>query len=333
MRDDQPEGTQVFILDTSSPELIEKLIRRRYPHVSQVDARTIADASGGDAPVAIALAETVKRSETIAGLSDESSSNDYSARGTIPTTPCSLQLRPARSCTRSRAKRSMARGRSFRAWPHSQDRIPQKLIATSPRCSDAVLSSGAVFGGGTPGRCREPLAARALEDTPYNLINEHLVEGGIERLARSFSRRLSFLHDQARAIAIVESWLAPGGFLGDVAALDELGSAMLENVAPVLPRRRWWPWRESVPPPMWPHGVAAAPIPAALPRLRPGPFDRSAGMLVQAATENNEREDKQASDTFVSLFTIHLSGTHATIEQRLGAIERLLRSRGLRHGR
>lgn len=71
VRDDQPEGTQVITLDTSSPELIEKLVQRRYPHLSRVDARTIADASGGNARIAIALAETVERSEAIAGLSND----------------------------------------------------------------------------------------------------------------------------------------------------------------------------------------------------------------------------------------------------------------------
>jgi hypothetical protein len=39
--------------------------------LSQVDTRTIADASGGNARIAIALAGTVERSETIAGLSDD----------------------------------------------------------------------------------------------------------------------------------------------------------------------------------------------------------------------------------------------------------------------
>lgn len=70
VRDDQPEGTQVVRLDTSSPDLIEQLVLRRYQHLSQVDARTIADASGGNARIAVALAETVKRSDSIAGLSN-----------------------------------------------------------------------------------------------------------------------------------------------------------------------------------------------------------------------------------------------------------------------
>ena len=56
-------------------------------------------------------------------------------------------------------------------------------------------------------------------------------------------------------------------------------------------------------------------------------FERSAQLLARAVTRiTDQREAKRASDTFVSLFTIYLSGTHATIEQRLGVIERLLRS-------
>ena len=50
-------------------------------------------------------------------------------------------------------------------------------------------------------------------------------------------------------------------------------------------------------------------------------------MLVRATTQAaDEQQAKETSDIFTSLFTIYLSGTHATIEQRLGIIERLLRS-------
>jgi hypothetical protein len=71
IRDDQPEGTTVVSLDTSSLELIEKLVRRRYPHVSQVDASNIAEFSGSNARIALALASTVEQSETISGLRDD----------------------------------------------------------------------------------------------------------------------------------------------------------------------------------------------------------------------------------------------------------------------
>lgn len=56
IREDQPEGTQVFTLEASSPELIEKIVRRRFSDISQTDARTIAGFSGGNARIAIGFA-------------------------------------------------------------------------------------------------------------------------------------------------------------------------------------------------------------------------------------------------------------------------------------
>src|SRR5205807_9366273 len=64
IRDDDPEETDVFRLEPSSADLIEKLIRARSKMVSQVDARTIASFSGGNARIAIALAGTIKKNES-----------------------------------------------------------------------------------------------------------------------------------------------------------------------------------------------------------------------------------------------------------------------------
>jgi hypothetical protein len=56
-------------------------------------------------------------------------------------------------------------------------------------------------------------------------------------------------------------------------------------------------------------------------------FERSVKILERTAMQtDDQRAAKEVSDTFVSLFPICLSGTHATIEQRLAVIERLLRS-------
>jgi hypothetical protein len=70
IREDQPEGPDVFSLDTSSPSLIEKLVSKRFPGLSHIDARTIAEFSGGNARIALALAGTVIKNETVVGLSD-----------------------------------------------------------------------------------------------------------------------------------------------------------------------------------------------------------------------------------------------------------------------
>jgi hypothetical protein len=70
IQDDTPEATEVIRIEPSSVPLIEKLIKRRFPNVSAVDTGMIATFSGGNARVAIALANTVGANETISGLSD-----------------------------------------------------------------------------------------------------------------------------------------------------------------------------------------------------------------------------------------------------------------------
>lgn len=330
VRDDQPEGTQVVTLDTSSPELIEKLVRRRYPHLSQVDAHTIAEFSGGNARIAFALAETVERSDTIAGLSnDELFQRLFRQRHD----PSEALLRAAQAC-------SLVYSFQGESLDGEEAELPclASLAGQGPAeiyrhvgelfRRDLVQTRG-VWRAVLPHAIANRLAARALEDTPYELIDQLLITGGTERLTRSFSRRLSFLHDHPRAIAIAEMWLEPDGLLGDLSALDALGLAMFENVAPVLPEavlvalERVGNCGSSVATIVWQRHLSLIRSLAYDPSL----FERSAHLLAQASTLSSDvQEAKQASDKFASLFTLYLSGTHASVQQRLGIIEWLIRS-------
>lgn len=330
VRDDQPEGTQVFTLDTSSPELIKKLLQRRYSNLSQVDARTIAEASGGNARIAIALAETVDRSDTIAGLSnDELFQRLFRQR----QDPNDALLLAAQAC-------SLVYSFQGEALTGEAAELPRLAALAGQTESEIYRHVGellrrelvqqrGVWRAVLPHAIANRLAARALEDTPYDLINLHLVEGGTARLAQSFSRRLSFLHDHPRAVAIVDSWLKPDGLLGDVTTLNNLSLTMFENVTPVLPEAAMLALERAgnCPPDMamtvWSRHLSLLRSLAYDPPL----FERSAQLLAQAVTQSREEgKAKEATDAFVSLFTICLSGTHATIEQRLGVIEQLLRS-------
>lgn len=330
VRDDQPEGTQVVTLDTSSPDLIEKLIQRRYPHLSQVDARTIADASGGNARIAIAIAETVGRSDTVAGLSnDELFQRLFRQRHD----PNDSLLRAAKACSLVYSFDSEALSGDEAELPRLAALADQSAVQVYSHVAELLrrnlVQQRGIWRAVLPHAIANRLAAWALEETPYDLVNQQLIEGGTERLARSFSRRLSFLHDHPRAVDIVQRWLAPDGLLGDTMILNHLGRAMFENVAPVLPEATlaslerasngdpaltMMMWRQ--------HRSLLRSLAYDAPL-----FVRSAQLLARAATHTtDEQEAKQASETFSSLFTIYLSGTHATIEQRLGVIEELLRS-------
>lgn len=330
VRDDQPEGTQVVTLTTSSPELIEKLIRRRFSHLSEVNARTIADASGGNARIAIALAETVAQSESLADLSDDELFQRLFRQRNDPN---DALLLAAQAC-------ALVYSFDGEAMEGDEAELPRLAVLAEQTPREIYRHVGellrrdlaqprGVWRAILPHAIANRLAARALEDIPYNVIDQQLLSGGTSRLARSFSRRLSFLHEHPRAVSIVDQWLSTAGMLGDVTQLNPLGQAIFDNVAPVSP-----------------DGVLAAlerardsnPGLAALASRRhrlllrslahdPLLFERSAALLELAATEgDDERELKEASSTFVSLFTIYLSGTHATIQQRLQVIEGLLRS-------
>jgi hypothetical protein len=330
VRDDQPEGTQVVTLDTSSPELIETLIRRRFQSISGVDARTIAEASGGNARIAMALAGTVKKSETVAGFSDDELFQRLFRQRQDPN---DALLIAAQACSLVYSFQGEMLAGDEAELPHLAalaNQEPGELYRHVGELlrRDLVQQRGA-WRAVLPHAIANRLAARALADTPNELVVQQLVTGGTDRLARSFSKRLAYLHEHPRAIAIVDQWLAQGGLLGKVEALNELGQAMFENVAPVSPEavlkalERVGNDGPKVALPLWRRHRSLLRSLAYDPAL----FERCASLLALAATQGtNESESKEVADIFVSLFTLHLSGTHATIEQRLGIIEQLLRS-------
>ena len=56
VRDDEPEHTDVFRLESASRELVTEWIKQSFPDISQVDRGKIADFSDGNFRVAGALA-------------------------------------------------------------------------------------------------------------------------------------------------------------------------------------------------------------------------------------------------------------------------------------
>ena len=57
IREDKPEVTSVVQVDAEGPKIAETLIKRRHPDLGQVNAQRIAEFSGGNARVALALAD------------------------------------------------------------------------------------------------------------------------------------------------------------------------------------------------------------------------------------------------------------------------------------
>jgi hypothetical protein len=327
IREDAPEGTEVFSLQPSSSDLIEKLLSKRFPDLSQVDTRTIAEFSGGNARIAIALAATIGRQETVAGLTDEQLFLRLFWQRHAPDE--SLYL-----CAQACSLVYSFQGEDVSDTDHAELHRLGKLIGRTPQevyrsvaelqRRDLVQQRG-VWRAVLPHAIANRLAAVALQNIPYATIESQLVG---DRLLRSFSRRLGYLHASNEAVGIVKKWLGAGGLLEDIAGLDDLGRAIFENVAPVAPEAVVAALERTI---VGPDKDAAKNCKEYLDLLRSlaydaALFEQCTKLMATILVANDVDERAHGTQLFTSLFHLCLSGTQARIEQRLKVIEPLLAS-------
>ena len=332
IREDEPERTEVFRLEPASIELIEKLVQHRFPALSTVDSRTIAEFSGGNARIGIALASTVRNNETITGLSDEELFQRLFRQRHAEDEPL-LLVAQACSLVYSFQGEDVSNGDQaelLRLGSVIGENAQEVFRGVAELQRRDLVQRRGVWRAVLPHAIANRLAGLALQNIPFTTIQAQLVEGAPERLLRSFSRRLGYLHESETAIAIVESWLAPGGRLGNVANLNSLGKALLNNVAPVAPEAVLAALEHVLLSPDGDEAVASCADCVQL--IRSLAYDatlfaRCTALLlkfVKGAGDDGKSSD--APTVFSSLFFLCLSGTHATIEQRLKVIEPLLLS-------
>jgi hypothetical protein len=330
IRDDQPEGTDVFRLDTSSIELIEKLIVRRYPDLSQVDARTIAVFSDGNARVALALASRIEKTERVSELSDEELFKRLFQQRHDPD-PSLLLIAQACSLVYSFDGETLDDDKAeLPILGRLVGKTAEEVYRGVAQLLDRdLVQARAQWRAVLPHAIANRLAKMALQNIPAARVTSLLVDHASERLLRSLSRRLGYLDDSKQAKAIVEGWLAPGGLLGDVSDLNELGRAIFANIAPVVPEAVLTAIEHTVASGdeetlnRSEHFVRMLRSLAYEPRF----FERAIAVLAKFAALNPDSENESDANRVVaSLFYIVLSGTHAPIDMRIKVAEELLSS-------
>ncbi|MGB7731972.1 MAG: hypothetical protein WBL50_28410 [Candidatus Acidiferrum sp.] len=332
IREDLPEGTEVFSIEPSSPALIENLVRRRFAHISPVDARTVADFSGGNARIALALAETVGRNETITGLSDEDLFKRLFQQRQEHD-PSLLTAAEALSLVYSFQGVDVSDGSEaelFRLGSIIGKSAPDMFRACSELRRRGLIQARANWRAVLPQAIANRLATRAVQNIPFSEIEARLINGAPQRLVKSFSRRLGYLIGCKEAEAIVAQWLGVGGLLENAADLDELGLAMFNYVAPVAPESTLSALERALL--KGENRDTITQFTRYLDLLRSIGYDerlfeRCSALIVKIAeVQDTEKQENDASRTFSSLFPIYFSGTHATLEQRLAVISSLVRS-------
>jgi hypothetical protein len=330
VRDDETEGTLVVKLEPSSDDLVEKLVRQRFPKLSPMDAHTIAAFSGGNARVAIALADTVGPHESVAELTNADLFQRLFRQRHEHDEPLYL------------AGQACALVYSFQAEDVGPDselaRLGTLVGLSAQRMYQCVAElqrrdlaqRRSVWRAVLPQAIANRLAATALQNIPRAFINNELVDGAPERLRKSLAHRLGYLHKSLEAQDIVIQWLSPQGFLGNVAELAETDRAVLEHIAPVAPATALGAIERALHTDD-DHTVQRCAHYVHLLRslaYDPALFERATVLMVRLLLAEGEDSQgkKGEQDVFASLFSLYLSGTHASAEQRLKVIEALLRS-------
>ena len=329
IREDQPEGTNVFRLDTSSLSLIETLVAKRCPGLSQIDAHRIAEFSGGNASVALALGGAVAKNETVAELNDgELFRRLFQQRHDRDASLLSI----AQACSlvySFEGEKISGEGAELPIIGALIGKSPEEVFsAVSELKRRDLLQVRGPWRAVLPHSIANRLAAMALQNIAPATLRAGLVESAPDRLLQSFARRLGYLDGSKEARVIVQGWLMPGGLLADVANLNELGRAMFSNVGPVMPDAVLSTLESAF------AGADEATIRKYTHFVRllrslaydAAYFERALSLLVKfACLSSRDESDNDATSTVESLFCIVWSGTHAPLKLRLAVVDALLR--------
>jgi hypothetical protein len=330
VRDDEPEHTEVFRLQSVSNDLVEKWVEQMFPAVSPVDRRRIAEFSDGNFRIAGVLAGTLRTGESLGELKDSALFNrifwqrhprDQSLKFAAEDLSLFYSLDGEDVSTEG----ELAHVACIRRV--DADALYAALAELKHR---GIVQSRGRWRAILPQAIANRLAASALARIAPIRLDELCVSLP-PRMRRSMARRIGHLHNSSEAQAAVGRWLASEGALGDLFALGEDGLGIVTSIAPVAPEltlarveqelsgrnekvilepntgERW----------QWIHLIKAL-------GYEPSMFETVAMLLARfVAAEPHNKRLNSAEGAFVDLFHLQLSGTQATPDQRRQVIRRL----------
>ena len=330
IREDKPEETRVVRIDAEGPEIAETLLKRRHPDLGQVNAQRIAEFSGGNARLALALANVVSEEESLSSLSDvqlferlfhqrDTSDTDLLQAAEVLALVYSFSIGRDEGGVDELATLAELLGQERRVLYRAARTLVNRQLAQKRGSWRAVL----------PHAVSNRLAKRALENIPVDDILNTFQGLPSPRLLKSFGKRLGYLHDHEVAQDIVKSWLSPGGLLRALHQLDEDGIQLLLNVAPAVPedvlsaieaQDETFFSRENPRFSIFVDLLAKIAYEAEL-------LERCVNLLAKFALTEREGENRNSiQDRLFGLFSLYLSGTEANPDARENLVRRFLMS-------
>lgn len=330
IRDDLPEGTVCYRLEGSSDNIIKQILKRRFKVLSDNDLAKIAEFSDGNARVALALASTTDTTGELARLRDSELFKRL------------FQQKQAEDQELLQCAEVASLLYSFNGEEISSDSEIAILallagvpIATFVRNISLLRQRGLVQSRGRwravlPHAISNRLAGQAMDTLPKNILIEALVRNAPNRVALSFSRRLSYMHESKAAREIVQDWLKPNGRYSVLENFIEIDRQIFANLAPVdqkaaLEALKRATFNSDFVSTKNHHRSHFARITRSL-AYETTLFDHAINILVKFAIAEFEDRGDSIRKILESLFWCHLSGTEALPERRAKIIRELIHS-------
>lgn len=334
VRDDEPERSEVFRLQSTSPDLVAEWLKQSFPDVSEIDRRTIADFSDGNFRVARALAETLSRGETLGKLKSRELFERIFQQRNQPDQNLLAAAEELSLLYSVDGEDASAEGELARIGGLRMVSAATLYAALAELRRRGIAQVRGRWKAVLPHAIANPLATYALQRiTPSDF--DRFATALTPRMQKSLSRRLGYLHDSTEAQSAVARWLRNDGPLGDLVARSEEGLEILTNIAPVAPEAVLAKIEHAL---NGPDGAAFL-SPSEPNRWRwiqliralgyePHMFETAATLLARfLAAEPADHNQNSAREAFAEGFRLYLSGTQALPEQRR-AFVRLLANSG-----
>ncbi|WP_206607970.1 hypothetical protein [Aeromonas veronii] len=335
IRDDKPQITEVIQIEAVGPEVAEQLVLRRFPNIGRNNARRIAEFADGNARVSLAIAERVEEGESLAQLSDVQLFNRLFEQRNNPDDSLREQaeiLSLVYSFSVSTAEEGQNELEVLGSI--SGYSVSQLFRATSKLSDRHIVQKRAHWRAILPHAVANRLAALALDSIPVEQLRATFEATGRQRLLMSFAHRLGLLHDHTVAKEIVECWLQPDGLLGRLTELSDISDRILNYIAPVAPEALL-DRIETV--------LIASDFEGMMPGYNPRrtsiinllqllayeskAFERCIRLLIQLADYEEEYNDNNSvRNQITQFYQAYLSGTHASLSQRISLMNECLTS-------
>lgn len=215
VKDDLPERTDVYKLQPNSTDIIQKVIERHYPDVNDINRHKIADFSGGNYRLALAIASNIGKTDNLALLTDsELFERLFWQKGRqneeLFKVAKNFALVYSFNIEDSGEENSELDFLSNLAKVDSDTAIEAIEILKS---KDIVQQRG-VWRAILPHALANHLAKELISTKLVNQLDK-LTKSMPERLQRSFIKRLSYFHDLPKIKDLVTLWFSNEGFLGE----------------------------------------------------------------------------------------------------------------------